>query len=263
MWGAVRFGAVFAVFDRQDSGNVSYGVEVEGVRYFVKTAGRVEDEVPYLAHPERVALLRNAARSGMAYRHPALPRLHRVIESPDGPALVYDWVDGELLYAPGAAREDPDSAYQRFRRLPVERVLAALDTVVEVHDLLGRGGEVAGDFYDGCLLYDFATHRLSIVDLDNYRPGPYRNTMGRMFGSSRFMAPEEYVEGAVIDQRTSVFTLGRTVLLLLGDGTAGEAAFRGPAALRELAIRACRQEPDRRPGTLPEFCAEWHAARAG
>src|SRR6266542_2229805 len=111
-------GAIFAVFDQQDSGNLSYGVETDGGRYFVKTAGRPDLDLPHL-HEQRVALLRNAARIGEAYRHPALPVLHRVIESPHGPMLVYDWVDGELLGVPRAAREEPASAFQRFRDLPI------------------------------------------------------------------------------------------------------------------------------------------------
>jgi serine/threonine-protein kinase len=250
------------VLDRQDSGNVSYGVEVDGARYFVKTAGRPDVDLPYLTHEQRVALLRNAVRIGQAYRHPALPRLHRVIESSHGPMLVYDWVDGESLNVPRDARDDPASAFHRFRHLPVERIVAALDTVVDVHDVFGRAGEVAGDFYDGCLLYDFAAHRLSMVDLDHYRPGPFRNEVGRMFGSTRFMAPEEFVKGATIDQRTSVFTLGRTVLVLLGDGTMGREAFRGPAPLWTVAVRASQPQPERRHGSLAEFCAAWRTARS-
>jgi serine/threonine-protein kinase len=190
-------GTIFARFDRQDSGNVSYGVAVGGARYFVKTAGHPDDDIPFLPHDQRVALLRNAVRLGRSYRHRALPRLHRAIESPHGPMLVYDWADGELIGVHGDRRADPASAFSQFRSLPAEWIVACLDTVVEVHDLLGRAGEVAGDFYDGCLLYDFAAHRLSIVDLDNYRRGAYRNEMGRIFGSTRFMAPEEFTMGAL------------------------------------------------------------------
>src|SRR4029078_13366381 len=80
-----RIGTVFAIFDErtQDSGNVSYGVRVGSERYFVKTAGDTEDSRPFLSHPERVSLLRNAVWVCRGCNHPALPRLHRVIESPD------------------------------------------------------------------------------------------------------------------------------------------------------------------------------------
>ncbi|XVV08653.1 hypothetical protein ACQP2X_27820 [Actinoplanes sp. CA-131856] len=122
---------------------------------------------------------------------------------------------------------------------------------------------MAGDFYDGSLIYDFTAHRMSVVDLEHYRPGPYRNEIGRMLGSRRFMAPEEFTAGAMIDQRTSVFTLGRTVLVLLGDGTTERAAFRGTAALWEVAVRACRPAPVDRQGDLAAFGGEWREARSG
>ena len=233
-----------------------------GTRYFVKSAGSPDDDTPFLPHPERVALLRNAARRGRSYSHPALPGFHGAIESPHGPMLVYDWADGELLGVPRDQRDDPASAFQRFRRLPVERVIACLDTIMDVHDRLGEAGEVAGDFYDGCLLYDFAAHRVSLIDLDGYRPGPHTNLMGRMFGSTRFMAPEEFSKGATIDQRTSVFTMGRTVLVLLSDGTTSPDAFRGTPALLGVAVRACQPQPDDRHRSLPDFCAAWRSARA-
>jgi serine/threonine protein kinase, bacterial len=256
-------GKVFVRFDQQDSGNISYGVEVDGARFFVKTAGHPDDTRPSLDHSQRVELLRNAARLGRAYRHPALPALHQVIESAHGPMLVYEWAPGELLGAERAQRHRPDSAFQRFRRLPVECIATALDTVFEVHNLLGQAGEVAGDFYDGCLLYDFGTGRLSLVDLDNYRSGPHRNEVGRMFGSSRFMAPEEFTKGAVIDQRTTVFTLGRTILVFLSDGGLAPESFRGPRPLYDVAARACRDRPDDRYGSVPAFCAAWCTARSG
>jgi hypothetical protein len=87
-------GQVFAEFRRsQDSGNVSYGVQIDGDRYFVKTAGDPAT-TPFLTHAERVGYLRNAAVLAQSIQHPLLPRLYRVIESPEGPMLVYEWRDG-------------------------------------------------------------------------------------------------------------------------------------------------------------------------
>jgi serine/threonine protein kinase, bacterial len=83
-----------------------------------------------------------------------------------------------------------------------------------------------------------------------------------MFGSSRFMAPEEFELGAPIDQRTNVFVMGREALLFLSDGTADASAFRGSRALFEVAARAC--EPDRanRYDSIASFYAAWCAAQA-
>src|SRR5438309_1148503 len=122
---------VFAEFGKrtQDSGNLSYGVQIGAARYFVKTAGHMDDPRPLLNHPARVALLRNAVRLHTGVSHPLLPLLYRVIESPAGPLLVYQWLDGELLGVPHAQRTDPASAFQRFRCLPASTILRCLDAI--------------------------------------------------------------------------------------------------------------------------------------
>jgi hypothetical protein len=65
-------GTVFAEFGAltQDSGNVSYGVQIGAERYFVKTAGRPGDPRRFLNHAARVALLRNAVRLSESCQHP-------------------------------------------------------------------------------------------------------------------------------------------------------------------------------------------------
>jgi serine/threonine-protein kinase len=90
-------------------------------------------------------------------------------------------------------------------------------------------------------MYDFATSEVRVVDLDMYRRGAFVNTMGRMFGSTRFMAPEEFTRGARIDERTTVFNLGRAAFVALGERD----AFRGSPAQLAVATRACDPNPAR------------------
>lgn len=45
------------------------------------------------------------------------------------------------------------------------------------------------------MIYDKQTKTLKICDIDLFRKSPTVNDMGRMWGSSRFMSPEEYVLG--------------------------------------------------------------------
>lgn len=259
-------GCIFAVFGErtQDSGNISYGVRIGCERYFVKTAGRTDAPLPSpgsLRHSERVSLLRNATLLRRSCGHHSMPILHRVIESPDGPLLVYQWVDGELVRATGAARNDPQSAFQRFRRLPAPEIVRALDVVYELHHELARSRWIAVDFYDGCTIYDFERRQLHLVDLDHYRDTPFTNEMGRMFGSSRFMAPEEFELGATIDERTTVFTMGRTAAVLLSDGTLERLPFLGSDAQYEVILRACRDDRDQRFASMAAFYAAWQEAR--
>lgn len=203
-------GTIFARFGdgTQDSGNVSYGLQTAHARYFVKTAGDRGNTEAYLGFDDRVGLLRNAAELAHSVSHPTLPALHAVIESPDGPLLVYAWRNGDLL-----GRRHP--AHDRFKALPTDEIRTALDTLYELHAALDAAGWVPGDFYDSSMLYDFGSRALTVFDLDLYHRGAYRNTMGLMFGSSQFMAPEEQVLGAPIDTRTTAYVMARTARVLL------------------------------------------------
>lgn len=259
-------GEVFATWDHrtQGSGNVSYGVQVAGERFFVKTA---DDDappvlgapVPYYGHAGRVALLRTAVAVAASVDHPALARLRHVVDSPVGPMLVYDFADGELLHVRRDRRAEEGTAYRRFAALPAAELLGALGVLVDLHRALGEAGWVAQDLYDGCLLYDFEARRLTVVDLDTYSQGPVVNTMGRMFGATRFMAPEELTLGAVVDQRSTVFTLGRLGWHFGTRLTERAEDFVGPPELADLLTAATDPDPRRRPQSCAELADAWVA----
>jgi serine/threonine-protein kinase len=259
-----RHGTVLAEYGdlTQDSGNVSWLVDVDGRRLFVKTAGsdsppRPGAPVPYFDHAGRVRLLRNAVDLASSCDHPALARLLNVVESPDGPVLVYEAAAGELVRVPEADRDDPSSAYQRFAHLPAGQLLAVFEVLVDLHVALAEAGWVAGDLYDGCLILDFETSTLTVIDLDSYRRGPSVNDMGRMFGSSRFMAPEELELGAVIDERTTVHTLGRLVWHFCTRLTERADDFCGPPALADVVRRSCQPSPADRYPSVASFATAW------
>ena len=265
-----RSGRVISQFDHrtQDSGNISWVVETGYGSYFVKTAGTTGPlpagaAVPYLDHAGRVRLLRNAAELARSCRHPCLARLRNVIESPLGPALVYDHAPGDLVGTAPDRRTDPQSAYQRFAHLPADRLLRHFDCIIGLHQRLAAAGWVASDLYDGCLLVDFATDQLTLIDLDCYQRGAGVNTMGRMFGSTRFMAPEEFQLGAPIDQRTTVYNLGRLVWHFGTRLTERADQFCGSAAVESVVQHATNTERGNRFATVEHFASAWRRARAG
>jgi serine/threonine-protein kinase len=233
-------GEVFAVHRGHDSNNTSAGVAIDGRRWFVKWA----------TDSEGVSHLRSAVRFHTMVSHPAIAALRGWFTLPSGLALVHDWVTGEVLNDPlapgGMPREDLRSAFARFRRLNLRETLAVISTVFDVHLAAAGRGFVAVDFYDGCLIYDFDRHVVRLCDLDSYRPGPYILDRDRQYGSTRFMAPEEFRRGAQIDERTTVFTLGRAAFVLLSDGQRGEQArslWRGSDPLYQVAQTATRPTP--------------------
>lgn len=226
-------GPVFASFLHQDSGCQAFGVEVDGQRWFVKVPVELR----------AAASLRRAVAVHAAVRHPAIIPLARTMSSDLGPALVYPWVDGEVLHG-------PDGALDRFRALPLWEALPAVDSIFDAHLRVAAAGFVSVDLYDGCFIYDFSRGRMWVCDLDEYRPGPFRVDGDRSPGSRRFMAPEELRSGAVIDERTAVFHLGRTAAVLLGD--------RCPAAAPVVAT-ATADEPDERYPTVAGLVAAWRS----
>jgi serine/threonine protein kinase, bacterial len=263
-----RHATVARQFDHltQDSGNVSWLANVGGQRLFVKSAGAQgssehDGAAPYFDHAGRVRLLRNAAELAGSCSHPALPRLLNVIESPAGPALVYEAAPGDLVHVPADRRRDPGSSYQRFAHLPAEALLGVLDVLIDLHVALAAVGWIAVDLYDGCLIVDFASGSLKVVDLDTYRRGPSINDMGRMFGSSRFMAPEELERGAAIDERTTVFTLGRLVWHFGTRLTEAGESFCGSPEVADVVRRACQNSPADRHSTVAELGQAWVSAR--
>jgi len=251
-------GEVFAIFGppTQDSGNISYGVRVEDQRFFIKTTD--PDIEAYCDSATRIELLYNAAMLNGNCDHPTLPTLHRIVESAQGPMLVYDWVDGELLRR---KQDRTHSAHERFRQLPIDQILTVLDTIYELHDQLVSEGWIAVDFYDGCAMYNFDDQVVHIVDLDLYHRGPFTNRMGRLFGSTRFMAPEEFALGATIDERSTLFTMGRTAAIFLSDTSLQRPPFRGGDALYDVIVRACREDPHERYPSMNEFHTAWQEAR--
>ena len=247
-------GDVFATITGHDSRNTSYGVAIGGDRWFVKHASAGDTDA--------IGELESAIRFHTAVRHRAIVPLVGVVHASDGLGIVHPWRPGEVLndpFAPGALPPaDPESAFARFRALPLPELIAAIDTLFEAHVAVAGSGFVAVDFYDGAVLYDFAARAIHLVDLDSYRP-PYTLDRERQFGSSRFMAPEEWQRGATIDDRTTVYTLGRAAFVFLGGerGDPSPECWRADARRHEVARRATAALPADRFTTVAELHRAW------
>lgn len=259
-------GTILTTFDRaHDSGNVAWIVATDAGEFFAKSAGTAAPPVPggpvpYFDHPGRVRLLRNAVDIAASCYHRSLARLRNVVETSDGPLLVYDCAPGDLIGTTREHRADPASPYRRFAALPAERHVPIILDLLEAHASLAAAGWVASDLYDGCLIVDFATDRLTIIDLDTYVRGPFVNQMGRMFGSDRYMAPEECVLGATIDQRTTVFTLARLALHLGTATTDDPRSYVGGSSRAAVLVRATLLDPADRYPDVASLAAAYASA---
>jgi serine/threonine-protein kinase len=249
-----KYGRVFQVFADQDSGNICFGVDKDEERLFVKFAGA--PTVAYKGDPaEAVLRLRRTVPVYRDLAHPALIRFRCAEAIGGGFAAVFDWVDGECM-----GKQYPVSR-QAFLQLPDAERLQVFAAIVSFHQHVVAEGYVAIDFYDGSVMYDFGSRRTYLCDIDFYERAPVVNTMGRMWGSSRFMSPEEYTLGAPIDEITHVYTMGAMAFALFGGETdRSPGLWRLGDAAYQVALRAVREERSERFGSLAAFAAAWAEA---
>ncbi len=252
-----RWGRVFTVFDQQDSGNLCFGLDGPSERRFLKYAGAVT--LRYEGRPrDAVDSLRAAGVRYRALAHPTLVPLLESVDLGDGAhALVFPWVDAVCLGRQYGRRGVLDLLTRTQRADAVQQIL-------DFHVESARRGWVAVDLYDGSILIDPASGRVTLCDLDFYQPAPYANEMGRLWGSTRFMSPEEFQSGAAIDEVTTVHTLGVIAHTLLGDdATRSRDAWIGTPQQFDITARATR--PDRRDRwpTIAAMAEAWRDSLGG
>ena len=245
-----EYGKVFRVFDKQDSGNLCFGVNNGAQKLFLKIAG-AETMRANIIPPKAVERLRTTSEVYDALKHPYLLKLIGHEDIPGGYLHVFEWFDGLCM-----GRQYGHT--MRFLDLPVDEKLKIYSCILDFHSHVNRCGYVAIDFYDGSIMYDFETRQTRICDIEFYSKMPYVNPVGRMWGSGRYMSPEEFELGAVIDRRTNVFNMGATAFQLFGGGVERERSKWQLSEKRyRAAIRAVNHDPLQRFENIEEFVREW------
>lgn len=247
-----QIGEVRFRFPEHDSRCQSFRAIVNDQHWFVKHGNT----------PQTITWLKQAVRFHAAVQHEALPRLHNAFTTPDGYTLVYNWVEGEGLRPERELSEGEAHPRDRFCALPAAEIVNVLNVIYDVHLLIEKKGFIAEDFYDGCIIYDFQKKEVHLYDFDHYHPAPFINDRGRLYGSLRFMAPEELQKGARIDERTNVFMLGRAAFVLLANSSDSREDWKGNAAMWDVAKKATGPDKASRYPSVREFVSAWHAAIA-
>ena len=193
-----RYGMPFCVFDQQQSGNIAFGMQsAQWGKLFVKFAGAPTVNARIAPAPAAEALCLAMPAYQALYAHPALVKLLGCGTVAGGYAAVFRWAEGVSLYpgtrfSPAERYTHADSPLYQLSHQPLIVRLRMLDNVFDFHRYALSKGFMAVDFYDGSLLADFSTGRVTVCDIDLYRRMPCRNDRGRMPGSARFLSPEEY-----------------------------------------------------------------------
>lgn len=205
-----KYGTVFKVFDDQDSGNICFGTEKNGQKYFVKFAGAPTAE--YDGHPaDAVKRLQATLPIYQDIMHKNLIKLIDAEAIGGGFAMRFKWADGVCM---GRMYEED---HREFMALPITDRHRIFEDIADFLNCVHNQNYVAVDFYDGSIMYDRKTRQTTICDIDFFRKKPCVNDMGRMWGSSVFMSPEEFTLGAPIDEVTNIYTLGAVAFALFGN----------------------------------------------
>ncbi|MDL2232711.1 phosphotransferase [Ruminococcaceae bacterium OttesenSCG-928-L11] len=251
-----KYGTVFKVFDDQDSGNICFGISNAGKRYFVKFAGAPTERAVVSAK----TAVANLKRTVPLYRDLAHPNLIRFIAAEEiggGFAMIFEWVDAECMH-PMYPR-----SRAKFMQMSIETRHQVFREILAFHVHVAERGYVAVDFYDGSIMYDFDSRKTAICDIDFYVKVPFTNEMGRLWGSSRFMSPEEFQRGAGIDEITNVYAMGATAFALFGDER--DRCFEKWNACKDLfdvAQKAVSDSRGERQQSMKQLWEEWNAACA-
>ena len=258
-----ELGNVFCVFDQQDSGNISFGVQNSEKKYFVKYAGAQTTEYEGSTQTA-IDNLNKAVTVYQDLRHENVITFVKKIRTDDGIALVFEWFDGECLFAHWTFDKwnrytHPNSPYYKYRRLSFEKRLKSINAIFSFLLFVEQKNYVAIDFYDGSILYDFNTDETKVCDIDFYRKKPKVNDIGENFwGPKRFKSPEEYTFGASIDSITNVYTMGVLLFGLIGgESDRSFEKWEGSKELYELACKAAFSERNLRFQSIEEFYKEW------
>lgn len=246
-----EYGKVFKVFDDQDSGNICFGTEKDEQKYFIKFAGAKTAE--YDGEPsDAVSRLKATVPIYENLRHKNLIEYKDSKDIGNGFAMIFKWADGECM-----GRMYPES-HRRFMSLSNDTKLKVFDDILDFMRYIAKQNFVAIDFYDGSIMYDFANQKTIIRDIDFFRKSPVVNNMGRMWGSSVFMSPEEFEKGAVLDEITNVYTLGAMAFSLFGNYKRDSENWQLSKDLYNIAVKATSDDRNNRYQSVEDLIDEWN-----
>lgn len=248
-----KYGKVFKVFDDQDSGNICFGIDSQGVRIFVKFSGAQTAEYDGDIS-KAIERLRSTVPVYDSIKHASLIKYIDSEEIGQGFAMIFKWHDGECM---GRMYEE---SHRNIMSLPLGEKILIFQSIIDFLIDTAKMGYVAIDFYDGSIMYNRFNKTTIICDIDFFRKSPSSNDMGQMWGSARFMSPEEYKLGEILDEITNVFTIGQMGFSLFTDSERDEKIWPLSASSYHVLMKAISPDRSNRYLSLAEFCKCWKEA---
>lgn len=271
-------GEVFAVFDQNDSGNISFGVKNKvNKKFFIKIAGLQTCNMKV----DKTNAIQILNESVEKYHQLADPQLITLIDAFYQNELfitIFEWFDGECLFDHwnfDFYAENPEiiSPNEKFRQLSVEQKVIFTNKILSFLEKVDNKNYAAIDFYDSSIIYNFKTNDFKVCDIDLFQKMPTYNKVGKDFwGSQRMKSPEEYLLNEPIDSRTNVFKAGALFMNLFGRFTNEQYVkiydynelapvhfenFSLPYELYLLLLKSVHKNPQYRYQTISEFKRAW------
>ena len=210
------YGIAFSVIDETGSGCISFGVQKDNKKYFIKIAGAktVEAEI---SEQESIDLLKDAVEKYKNIHHQNLIKYIDSFDINEFFAVIFEYADGECLFDHwNFEKYKNDSTLitpiQKFKKLEISKRLDVVYKLFSFFETFINAGYVAVDFYDSSIIYNFEKDEATFCDIDLFRKLPTKNDLGKdYYGTKRLKAPEENELGATIDELTNEFTLGAII----------------------------------------------------
>ena len=210
------YGIAFLVIDETGSGCISFGVQKDNKKYFIKIAGAktVEAEI---SEQESIDLLKDAVEKYKNIHHRNLIKYIDSFDINEFFAVIFEYADGECLFDHwNFEKYKNDSTLitpiQKFKKLEISKRLDVVYKLFSFFETFINAGYVAVDFYDSSIIYNFEKDEATFCDIDLFRKLPTKNDLGKdYYGTKRLKAPEENELGATIDELTNEFTLGAII----------------------------------------------------
>ncbi len=210
------YGIAFSVIDETGSGCISFGVQKDNKKYFIKIAGAktVEAEI---SEQESIDLLKDAVEKYKNIHHQNLIKYIDSFDINEFFAVIFEYADGECLFDHwNFEKYKNDSTLitpiQKFKKLEISKRLDVVYKLFSFFETFINAGYVAVDFYDSSIIYNFEKDEVTFCDIDLFRKLPTKNDLGKdYYGTKRLKAPEENELGATIDELTNEFTLGAII----------------------------------------------------
>lgn len=245
---ARTLGQIIEKFLSQDSGNICYSIQTKEKRIWIKFLDLEKSEIENL---QKVIDFYNSCTS------PLISKNWELLQVNDKYLMKCDWLPGKVLNSPNENRNDDRSVYRRFMNLPFSNKLDVYGKILQFFYWLESENIIIEDFYDGCILYDFEGNNTYLCDLDHLHRGPYQLAKERQYGSSRFMAPEEFQKGSVINFTTNVYTMGATGFVLMNDNNRERNAWKQNPKIYDFLHKAVSEDQAKRFHSIKEMYCIW------